>query len=142
MKKKFIVIGVLLLALIILGVWAVPAFAAGASTPDQSTQNTQQINKARILLRLLVVQDESKVDAFLARAEKAGKITPAQHVRIKEIWTNHHEQFKRGSTLIRLLQVKDGDKVQAFLKTAVSNQKISQQQADNIWKLWQKLHNR
>ena len=142
MKKKFIVIGVLLLALIIVGVWAVPAFAAGAANPNQSTQNTPQGKKIGILVRLLMVQDEKKVEAFLARAETAGKITPAEHIRIKDIWTKHHEQFKRGSVLIRLLQVKDGDKVQALLEKAVGNQKITQQQADNILKLWQKLHNK
>ena len=142
MKKKFIVFGVLLLALIILGVWAVPTFAEGASTPDQSTQNTQQGKKIGILVRLLMVQDESKVDAFLAKAEAAGKITADQVTTIKQIWTNHHEQFKRGSALIRLLQVKDGDKVQAALDKAVGKQKITQQQADNVLKLWQKLHNK
>ena len=140
MNRKFIVIGVLLLALIILGVWAVPAFAAGASNPDQSTQNTPQGKKIGILVRLLMVQDENKVDAFLAKAEQAGKISADQVTTIKQIWTNHHEQFKRGSVLIRLLQVKDGDKVQAFLEKAVGNHKITQQQADNVLKLWQKLH--
>jgi hypothetical protein len=89
-----------------------------------------------------MVQDESKVDAFLAKAEEAGKITTDQVTTIKQIWTNHHEQFKRGSALIRLLQVKDGDKVQAALDKAVGNQKITQQQANNILKLWQKLHNK
>ena len=140
MNRKFIVIGVLLLALIILGVWAVPAFAAGASNPDQSTQNTPQGKKIGILVRLLMVQDENKVDAFLAKAEQAGKISADQVTTIKQIWTNHHEQFKRGSVLIRLLQVKDSDKVQAFLEKAVGNHKITQQQADNVLKLWQKLH--
>ena len=141
MKKKFIVMGVLLLALIILGVWAIPAFAADASNPDQSTQNTPQGKKIGILVRLLMVQDGNKVDAFLAKAEGAGKITPDQVITIKQIWTKHHEQFKRGSALIRLLRVKDGNKVQALLEKAVGNQKITQQRADNIWKLWQKLHN-
>ena len=142
MKKKLIITGVLLLALIILGVWAVPAFAAGVPKLDQSTQNAPQGKKIGILVRLLTVQDENKVDAFLAKAEQAGKITPDQVITIKQIWTNHHEQFKRGSALIRLLQFKDGDKVQAFLKNAVGNQKITQQQADNILKLWQRLHNK
>ena len=141
MKKKFIVIGVLLLALMILGVWAVPTFAAGASTTDQSTQNNPQAKRIGILVRLLMVQDEKKVDAFLARAEAAGKITQDQKTRIKEIWTSHHEQFKRGSALLRLLRVKDGDIVQTFLTNAVGNQKITQKQADNVLKLWQKLHN-
>jgi hypothetical protein len=140
MKKKFIVMGVLLLALIILGVWAIPAFAADASNPDQSTQNTPQGKKIGILVRLLMVQDENKVDAFLAKAEQAGKITTDQVITIKQIWTKHHEQFKRGSVLVRLLRVKDGNKVQALLEKAVGNQKISQPQADKILKLWQKLH--
>ena len=91
MKKKCLIFGVLLLALMMLGVWAVPVFAATASNSNQSTQNSQQVNKIRILDRLLMVQDESKIDTFLTQAKDAGKITAQQVITIKE----HHSSARR-----------------------------------------------
>ena len=96
-----------------------PVFAATASNSNQSTQNSQQVNKIRILVRLLMVQDESKIDTFLTQAKDAGKITAQQVITIKEIWTNHHEQFKQGSALVRLLQANNGTNVRIFLGKAV-----------------------
>ena len=142
MKKKLLIIGVLLLALAVVGVWAVPVFADGASNSNQSTQNTQQVNKTRILVRLLMIQDESKVDAFLAQAKNTGKITVEQVTAIKEIWTNHHEQFKQGSALVRLLQANNGTNVRIVLGKAVVAGKINKDQAKKIMTLWQKLHNK
>jgi ribosomal 50S subunit-associated protein YjgA (DUF615 family) len=142
MKKKFIILGVLILALAVLGVWAVPAFAAEGSGSGQTTQNTAQGKKIGIIARLMLVQDEAKVDAFLAKAEAAGKITHDQSVAIKQAWTDHHTQFKKGSVLVRLLQAKDVTKVQAFLDKAVSAKKITQEQADKVLALWHKLHDK
>jgi hypothetical protein len=142
MKKKFIVLGVLLLALVILGVWAVPAFAASAPASDPSTQTNTQAKKIGILVRLMTIQDEAKVDALIAKAEAAGKITAEQAVTIKQAWTDHHTQFKPGSALVRVLQMKDVTKVQALLDKAVSNHKITQDQADKVLALWNNLHNK
>ncbi len=139
MKKKYLIIGVLILALVILAVWAIPVFAQGASNP---TQSTEQVKKIRILARLLMVRDEAKVNAFLAEAKGAGKITPEQAIKIKEFWTNHHKQFAGRAVLIRLLRANDGAKVQAFLNKAVSAGKIKKEQAANIMTLWHKLHNK
>ena len=140
MKKKFVILAVLLLTLVILGVWAVPALAADASGAARSKQNTAQGQKIGILVRLMLVQDESKVDAFLAKAEDAGKITAVQVTTIKQLWTDHHTQFKKGSVLIRLLQAKDVTKVQTVLDKAVGAKKITQQQADKVLALWNNLH--
>jgi uncharacterized protein YwbE len=140
MKKKFLIIGVLVLAVVILGVWAVPALADGASGSAPATQNTQQVNQARILVRLMVVQDEAKVDAFLAKVQAAGKITAAQVTAIKTMWTNHHAQFKPGSPLVRLLQVRDGAKVRLVLDKAVDAGKLDKTQAEKVFDLWQKVH--
>lgn len=142
MKRKFLILGVLLLALVIVGVWAVPALADGVSGVTQSTQNTPQAKKIGILVRLMLVQDESKVDVFLAKAEAAGKITAGQSAAIKQLWTDHHTQFKKGSILVRLLQAKDVAKVQAVLDKAVSAKKITQDQADKVLALWNNLHNK
>ena len=140
MKKKFLIIGVLVLAVVVLGVWAVPALADGASGSAAAPQNNQQVNQARILVRLMVVQDEAKVDAFLAKVQAAGKITAAQVTAIKTMWTNHHAQFKPGSPLVRLLQVRDGAKVRLVLDKAVDAGKIDKAQAEKVFDLWQKVH--
>jgi len=36
------------------------------------------------MVRLLLVQDEAKVDAFIAKAEAAGKLNAAQAVKVKD----------------------------------------------------------
>jgi hypothetical protein len=122
--------------------WAVPAFAAGADNSSQPTQNKPQVNKVRILVRLLTVQDQAKVDAFLAKVRTDGKINDAQLTAIKKMWTNHHEQFKPGSPLVRLLQVRDGARVRLALDKAVDAGKINKDQALKVFTLWQKLHNK
>jgi hypothetical protein len=143
MKRKIAIVGSILLVLIVLTAWAVPAFAAdpsGASQP--STQSTQQGNKVWVMLRLLLVQDEAKVDAFIANAQDAGKITAEQAAKIKEFWTNHHEQFAERAILASLLRAKDGAKVQAFLDKAIAAGKIQREQADKIMTLWNELHSK
>jgi len=82
-------------------------------------QSTQQVNQARILVRLMVVQDESKVDAFLARVQAAGKITADQVTAIKTMWTNHHAQFKPGSPLVRYSRSETARKSRLVLDKAV-----------------------
>ena len=136
MKRKFILIGVLTLVLVVVAMWAIPAFAA---PPQQATQITQA-NKAKILVRLLLVQDEAKVDAFIAKAEAAGKLTDEQAVKLKDFWTEHHKQFLNRVILGRLLQAKDESKVQAYVDKAVAAGKLQQVQADKIIQIWEILH--
>lgn len=140
MKKKYLILGLAVLALVILGVWAVPVFADGASAANPPAQTAQKPNKVQMMVRLFLVQDEAKVDAFLAKAVTAGKITADQATTVKTAWTDHHAQFKAGSPLVKLLQAKDQTKVQAALDKAVSNKKITQDQATKIMTLWQALH--
>jgi hypothetical protein len=140
MKKKIAIIGAVLLVLVVLGVWAVPAFAA--DPPGSTAPSTLQVNKVRILARLLLVQDEAKVDAFIAKARDADKITADQATKIKEFWTNHHQQFTRRVVLTRLLLARDGAKVQAFLDKAVAAGKIDETQAEKVMTLWNELHSK
>jgi hypothetical protein len=142
MKKKYLIIGVSILALVVMAVWAIPVFAEGASNPAQSGQNTQQLPKLRMLARLLLIQDEAKVNALIAKAKDASKITAEQATKIKEFWTNHHQQFAKRAVLSRLLRANDGAKVQAFLDRAVAAGKIQKEQAGKIMTLWNKLHNK
>ena len=137
MNKKLLIFGMLLLSLGMLGFCVVPSFPQGAADSSQSPEG----KKRGKLIRLLMVQDESKVDAFLVKAKNDGKITAQQIANIKNIWTNHHAQFAQGSPLARLLQVQDIIKVKAALDKAVGNKRITQQQADRAMDLWQKMHN-
>ncbi len=139
MRKKIAIIAAIVLAVAVIMVWAVPALAAKTDTA-QVTQSTQQGYKARVLLRLLLIQDESKVDALIAQAQTSGKITADQAVKIKDFWTAHHEQFTRKVVLTRLIWAQDGSKVQAFLDKAVTAGKLQQAQADKLMQLWQYLH--
>jgi hypothetical protein len=139
MKKKILIIGAVLLALVVLTIWAVPTFAAD---PGPTTSGTLTAGKVRILARLLLVQDEAKVDVYIAKAQTAGKITEEQAAKIKEFWTNHHQQFTRKVVLTRLLWAKDGTKVQAFLDKAVASGKITQEQAGNAMNLWNKVNSK
>ena len=65
MKKKLAIIGGILLAVVVLSAWAIPALAANPPTSTTTAApNVQKAVKARILVRLLVVQDAAKVDAL------------------------------------------------------------------------------
>jgi uncharacterized glyoxalase superfamily protein PhnB len=141
MKRKIAIVGSILLVLIVLTAWTVPAFAAdpsGASQP--STQSTQQGNKVWVMRHLLLVQDEAKVDAFIANAQDTGKITAEQAAKIKEFWTNHHEQFAKRVILGRLLLVQDEAKVDAFIANAQNAGKITAEQATKIKEFWTNHH--
>lgn len=133
-KRKIMIVVVASLTLIALLVIAVPVLAADSSTP------TNPANKAKVLIRLLLVQDEAKVNAFLDKAVDAGKLTPEQAVKVKDFWTAHHKQFARSFILKRLLRAQDEAKVKAFLDTAVASGKIQQVQADKIIQVWEVLH--
>jgi len=141
MKRKIALFGGIFLALVVLTVWAVPVFAAdGSGATAPTTQYAQGWHKMRLLGRLLLIQDEAKVDALIATAKGAHKINEEQATKIKGFWTDHHQQFTKKVVLTRLLWAKDGTKVQTFLNDAVAANKIKQEQADKIMTLWNKLH--
>jgi len=138
-KKKIMIIAVASLTLIALLVLAVPVLAADSGTTP-SAQTVPQAGNVKALLRLLLVQDESKVDALLAQAVSSGKLMPDQAARVKDFWTQHHTRFAKNVILKRLLGAKDEAKVRAFLEKAVQADKIKQEQADKIIKIWEILH--
>lgn len=141
-KTLAIVCGLLLVS--VLAVVVVPVLGADApgSTQPPATQGIGRIGKAVFLVRLLLVKDEAKVDALLAKAEANGKLTEDQVAKLKEFWAAHHEQFTKRVVVHRLLRVQDEAKLKAFLSQAVSNNKISQAQADKIIAVWEKMHNK
>jgi len=65
-KKKLMIIGIVALVLIATIAVAVPVFAASSNATPNPTQLTQK-NKAGALLRLLLVQDQTKAFATLHR---------------------------------------------------------------------------
>ena len=139
MRKKIAIIGAVVLAVAVILVWAVPVFAEN-STAAQVGQSSQQTYRTRVLIRPLLVQDEAKVDALIAKALDSGKINEVQAAKIKEFWTAHHKQFARKAVLTRFIWTQDGSKVQAFLDNAVAAGKIQPDQASKLMALWNYLH--
>jgi hypothetical protein len=138
-KIKIIIIAVASLTLIALFVMAIPVVAADSVVSTNPAQLTQ-VNKAKILVRLLLVQNEAKVDAFIAKAVDANKLTESQATKLKDFWSEHHAHFLKNVILIRLLKTQDESKVQAFLDKAVMANKIQKVQADKIIQVWEILH--
>ena len=140
MNKKIILIvsGVLLATILAFGV--VPVAAAAGS--DQTTPAAQQAHKGQMLQRLLVIQDETKVDALLAQGVANSKITTAQATEIKAFWTAHHSQFIKAKIARGLLKVNDGAKLDAFLANAVSSGKITAERAAQVKALWTAIHSK
>jgi hypothetical protein len=144
MKKRIAIIGSVLLLVVMLALWAVPAVAQSTPGSVPPAAGITKLNKARVLARLLLIRDEAKVDAFIAKAVAAGKLDTEQAVKVKKLWTERHEgfskRFRRDVVLGRLLTAKDQTKVKAFLDKAVAADKIEQTQADKIIKAWGILH--
>jgi hypothetical protein len=141
MRGKITFISAIVLGLIVLVALAVPVLAADDSGVAQPARQINQVGaKVKIMVRLLLVQDETKVDTYIAKALDNGKITREQASSIKTFWTNHHKQFTQKVVLRRLLRTQDGAKVQAFLDKNVANGKVTKEQADKIMSAWNKLH--
>jgi hypothetical protein len=139
-KKKWIIIPLVSLVVIASTVLAVPALAASSSPPPDPTQITPA-NKPGALIRLLLVQDQTKAFAYIAQAEAAGKITADQAVKIQDFWTAHHKQFAWNFVLRRLLKAQNENNVKTYLDKAVANNKITQTQETKIIQIWEILHN-
>jgi polyhydroxyalkanoate synthesis regulator phasin len=138
-KKKIIIIGLIVLALVATFIVSVPVLAADASPPTTPAQITPA-NKAGALVRLLLVQDEAKVDAYIAQAVSNGKITADQAVKVKAFWTAHHKQFAWNFTLRRLLRAQNENNVKTFLDKAVANGKITVDQENKVISIWEIVH--
>ncbi len=139
-KKKILIIAMASLAVIASLIIAVPVLAASSSLPPNPAQITPA-NKAGALVRLLLVQDEAKVDAYIAQAKTAGKLTADQAIKVKDFWTAHHKQFAWNFTLRRLLRAQNESNVKAFLDKAVTNGKITGGQENKVIQMWEILHN-
>ena len=138
-KRKLMIIVVSTIALIAILAFTVPVIAADTAASTPPAQITQ-LNKAKILARLLLVRDEVKIETFLTRAVNAGKITEEQAIKIKGFWETHHSNFAKNLIVGRLLRTQDESKVKIFLDKAVASGKVQQAQEDKILQAWEVLH--
>jgi hypothetical protein len=139
-KNKILIIAVVSLVVIASLVLAVPALAASSSPLPDPTQITPA-NKPGALIRLLLVQDQTKAFAYIAQAESAGKINADQAAKIQDFWTAHHKQFAWNFVLRRLLKAQNENNVKTYLDKAVTNGKITEPQETKIIEIWEILHN-
>jgi hypothetical protein len=140
MKKKIAIIsGIVLIAVLAIGVVPVAASEIAANTTPSSMQ---QISKGQLLCRLLLIQDEAKTDALLAQGVASGRITADQSAKIKDFWIANHGKVAKEIALRRIIRVKDGAKLDAFLAKAVDNGKISADQAAKIKAVWTDIHSK
>jgi hypothetical protein len=99
---------------------AVPVMAASSSPPTPLTTITPA-NKPGALIRLLLVQDQTRAFSYVQQAEDAGKITADQATAIDNFWVAHHKQFAWNFVLRRLLRAQNESNVKAYLDKAVAN---------------------
>jgi flagellar basal body-associated protein FliL len=138
-KKKWIIIGIVVLAVIAALAIAIPVFAANANVTPSPTQLTPQI-KAGTLLRLLLVQDQTTAFSYVSQAEPAGKITADQVTAIDNFWTEYHAQFTKAVVLRRLLRAQNESNIKAFLDKSVTNGQITVDQENKVIAIWEVLH--
>jgi hypothetical protein len=138
-KKKWLIIGLVVVALIAVLVVSVPVMAADASPPAPPTQITPA-NKPGAIIRLLLIQDHTTAFGYVEQAEAAGKITSDQAIEIEQFWTLHHAQFAWNFVLRRLLRVQNESNVKTYLDKAVANGKITVDQENKVVAIWEVLH--
>ena len=138
-KKKWIIFGVVVLAVIMSLAIAIPVFAANANATPSPTQITPT-TKAGALLRLLLVQDQTTAFNYVSQAEAAGKITADQANAIDNFWTKYHAQFTKAVVLRSLLRAQNESNIKAFLDKAVAKGQITLVQENKIIAIWEVLH--
>ena len=142
MKKLIVIISLVLAVGIFAGV-AVPIFAADpAGTVQATDQNMNRFGRGVMLAKLLLVQDQAKVEQLLATAVSNNKLTADQAAKIETFWTNHHAKFTKRAVLGTLLRIQDEGQLKTLLNTAVSNGKITQDQSNRIVAAWEQIHNK
>jgi hypothetical protein len=138
-KKKWLIIGLVVVALVAIFVVSVPVMAADASPPTPPAQITPA-NKPGAIIRLLLIQDQTKAFGYVEQAETAGKITSDQAIEIEQFWTLHHAQFAWNFVLRRLLRAQNESNVKTYLDKAVANGKITVDQENKVLAMWEVLH--
>ena len=142
MKKAIIIASIALSLLCVFGV-AAPIMAADpGGSPPVAGQGASKLGRGVLLGRLLLVRDEAKIDALLAKAVENGRITAAQSDKIKAFWTLRHEQATRRAVLRGLARIQDEAKLKEVLDRALANGRITREQTDRIIAAWEIIHSR
>jgi hypothetical protein len=112
----------------------------GSSSPPTPPTTITPANKPGALVRLLLVQDQTKAFVYVQQAEDAGKITADQATAIDNFWVAHHKQFAWNFVLRRLLRAQNESNVKAYLDKAVANNKITVDQENKVIAIWEIIH--
>jgi len=142
--KKIILIAVAIVVLAgIIGTGTV-VLAQSNSTPGiNSAAGQANLTIGQVLRRLVLIQNEARVDSLLVTAVKDGKLTQEQSTKIKTFWTNNHAKAAKLVKRIiinRLLNVKDETKLTTFLDNQVAVKRITQTQEKQMINLWEKIN--
>jgi uncharacterized ParB-like nuclease family protein len=129
------------------------AVAGGRITAAQSTDikaywtanhtAALQISVADIEAKIVKVQDGAKVDALLAKAVSAGRITAADSAAIKAYWTANHAAAKVVSIAnieAKIVGITDGARIDAALAKAVAAGRITAADSAAIKAYWTANH--
>ena len=142
--KKFIWIAVTIAVIIgVLAGGTVVLAQTDTGVPSTSTAVQHAAGKFQTLIKLLLVQNEAKVDNLLAQAVANGKLTQPRADKLKTFWENNHARAaKLGKVVIgkRIMAIQDGTKLNDFLNQKVAAGKITQDQANKIMTFWQNNH--
>jgi polyhydroxyalkanoate synthesis regulator phasin len=140
MKRKIIAVS-LIVAIAIFGIVAVPVFAADpAGSAPATEQGANWFGRGCLLGKLLLIQDEARVDSLLAAAVTNGKLTTEQSDKIKTFWTERHGPFSKKVVLRGLIKIQDEARLQEILNQGITNGKITQDQANQIIAAWERIH--
>jgi type IV pilus biogenesis protein CpaD/CtpE len=102
-----------------------------------------KLTGVQILRRLLLIQDEAKVDSLLAKAVADQKLTADQSAKVKTFWTNNHAKaakFVKAVIARRILRVQNEANLKAGLDKAVASSKLTPTQEANALKFWETYH--
>ena len=142
--RKIILIAVAILLLAgVIGTGTV-VLAQSNSTPAINSQAGQaNLTIGQVLRRLVLIQNEAKVDSLLATAVGDGKLSKEQAAKIKTFWLNNHAKAAKLVKRIiinRLLNVKDEAKLKTFLDNQVGTHRITQTQENQMINLWESIN--
>ena len=143
MRKIILIAVAIVLVAGVIGTGTV-VLAQSNSTPGVNNPAGQSnLTIGQVLRRLVLIQNEAKVDSLLATSVSDGKLTKEQATKIKTFWLNNHAKAAKLVKRIiinRLLNVKDEAKLKTFLDTQVAANRITQTQENQMINLWESIN--
>jgi hypothetical protein len=142
MKKILIVVIAAVLVIGMIGTGTV-VLAKNDAGSNQTITAQDNLTKGQILRRLLLIQNEAKVDNLLAKAVSNGKINQDQSDKIKNFWVNNHARaakFVKAVIAKRVLRVQNEANLKTFLDKQVASHRLTDTQETHIITFWEKNH--